>query len=580
MDLATLMIALVASPPAHCHPHMRSSILVVAAAILITACSSKEGSQSGGPSGDATGGTMIYAAPSEPLDLFPPFVGDLVGRIVQDLVYERLAEIGPDMVTVGDKGFTPLLAKSWAWAPDSLSIAFALDPHARWHDEKPVTANDVRYSFKVFTDPKVGSSTAPLLSNIDSVSARDSLTPVVWFKKRTPEQFYDIAYQLLIMPEHVFGSIPAEQLHTSEITRRPVGTGRFRFAKWDPGVRFELIADTMNYHGRAKLDRLIITPADPAAGATQVLSGQADFMDTFPFDQAPKLDSNAFARPIFQVQGTYAFLAMNKYAPKSSTTANAIFSDSRVRRALSMSVDRAGMLQNVFHGKGRIGHGPFPTVAWYGDSTLRVPPYDTVAAKALLDSAGWRVGPNGIRTKNGRALRFTMLVPTSSAQRTRYSVLLQDQFRKVGAQADLDRLDPGAMRDRVQSYDYDAVITAYHPDPSPSGARQYWSTAGIGATGQNTLRYSNRAVDALLDSVSSALDPATMKTYASRAFQKIIDDAPAIWLYDFVVVSGINRRITLPPLRTDEWWANLADWTIPPDKRIERDRIGLTPRKR
>lgn len=563
------------SPPAP--SHMRSSLVVVAAALLVTACSSKEGSQAGG--GGATGGTIIYAAPSDPLDLFPPYVGDLVGRIVQDLVYERLAEIGPDMVTVGDKGFTPLLAKSWAWAPDSLSIAFSLDPRARWHDGKPVTASDVRYSFKIFTDPKVGSSTAPLLSNIDSISARDSLTPVVWFKKRTPEQFYDIAYQLLIMPEHVFGSIPAEQLRTSEITRRPIGTGRFRFAKWEPGVKFELVADTANYHGRAKLDRVIITPAAPAAGATQVLSGQADFIDTFPFDQAPKLDSSAIARPIFQVQGTYAFLALNQFAPKSSTAANAIFSDSRVRRALSMSVDRAGMLQNVFHGKGRLGHGPFPTVAWYGDSTLRVPPYDTVAARALLDSAGWRVGPNGIRVKNGRALRFTMLVPTSSAQRTRYSVLLQGQFQKVGAQAVLDQLDPAAMRDRVQSYDYDAVIIAYHPDPSPSGAKQYWATSGIGPTGQNALRYSNRAVDALLDSVSSALDPATMKTYASRAFQKIIDEAPAIWLYDYVVVSGVNRRITVPPLRTDEWWVGVADWTIPPDKRIARDQIGLTPAK-
>jgi ABC-type transport system substrate-binding protein len=93
------------------------------------------------------------------------------------------------------------------------------------------------------------------------------------------------------------------------------------------------------------------------------------------------------------------------------------------------------------------------------------------------------------------------------------------------------------------------------------------------------LRYSNRAVDALLDSVSSALDPATMKTYASRAFQKIIDEAPAIWLYDYVVVSGVNRRITVPPLRTDEWWVGVADWTIPPDKRIARDQIGLTPAK-
>lgn len=557
---------------------MRSIFVVIAAAALVTACSSKEGSQPAGATG-ATGGTLIYAAPADPVDVFPPYVADLVGRIVQDLVYERLAEMGPESQTIGDKGFVPLLAKSWTWAPDSLSIAFSIDPRARWHDGKPVTANDVRYSFKVFTDPKVGSPSAALLTNLDSVSVRDSLTPVVWFKKRTPEQFYDVAYQLVIVPEHVYGSIPADQLRTSEITRRPVGTGRFRFVKWEAGTRLELIADTSNYHGRPKLDRVIMTPVAPATGGTQILSGQADFMEVFPLDQASKLDSSTIARPIAQTQGAYAFMAMNQFDPKSKKSANAVLSDRRVRRALSMSVDRVAMLQNVFGDKGRIGHGPFPMVASYGDSTLRVPPYDTVAAKALLDSAGWRVGGGGIRMKNGRPLRFTLLISAASLQRQRYGVLLQGQLKKVGVQVDLDQLDPAAMQTRVQSYDFDAVITAYHPDPSPSGAKQYWSTAGIGAAGQNLLRYSNPAVDALLDSVSSSFDPAKMKSYASRAFQTVIDDAPAIWLYDYVVVSAVNRRITVPPLRTDEWWANLAEWSIPTDKRLDRDQIGLTPAK-
>ena len=74
-----------------------------------------------------------------------------------------------------------------------------------------MTAADVRYSVKVFTDPKAASPVAPLLSNVDSVSVKDSLTAVVWFKKRTPEQFYDVAYQLFIVPEHVYGSVPVDQ---------------------------------------------------------------------------------------------------------------------------------------------------------------------------------------------------------------------------------------------------------------------------------------------------------------------------------------------------------------------------------
>jgi peptide/nickel transport system substrate-binding protein len=575
MDLATMMISLVSSPPAHCPPIMRSSILVVAAAILVTTCTSKEGSQSTNP----TGGTIIIDAPADAIDLFPPYVGDQVGRLVQDLVFERLAEIGPNLLTVGDKSFTPLLAKSWTWAPDSLSIAFSLDPAARWHDGKPVTASDVRYSFKIFVDPKVGSPTAPLLTNIDSISVRDSLTPVVWFKKHTPEQFYDVAYQLVIMPEHVYGSIPLEQLHTSEVTRKPVGTGRFRFVRWDAGTRIELLADTANYRGRAKLDRVIITPLNPQAAAAQLMSGQADVMQSFPIDQVSKLDSSKVARPVTLAQLQYAFMGMNLFDPKTSKNAHPIFSDSRVRRALSMSVDRVGMLRNVFGDKGLLSHGPFPMSAPFGDSTLRLPPFDTLAAKALLDSAGWRVGAGGVRVKNGRPLRFSLLVPTPSSPRVSYSVLLQEQFRRIGAQVDLDQVDGKTFIERQHAYAFDAILGGFSTDPSPSGSKQNWSTAGIGRAGQNSLRYSNRTVDALLDSATSAFDPARMKASASRAYQKIVDDAPAIWLYDVILVAALNRRIMTAPMRSDEWWANLADWSIPPDKRIDRDQIGLTPTK-
>ena len=168
-------------------------------------------------------GTMIIAQPVVGGVGFPPLVEDNGGKLVQDLVFDRLAEISDDLRTIGDGGFTPRLAQKWAWAPDSLSIAFSIDPRARWHDGKPVTAADVRYTFRVFTDSVVGSSTAPTLQNIDSVSVRDSLTAVVWFKKRTPEQFYDVAYQLPIVPEHAYGGIAPKDLRTSDAVRRPIG---------------------------------------------------------------------------------------------------------------------------------------------------------------------------------------------------------------------------------------------------------------------------------------------------------------------------------------------------------------------
>ncbi len=555
---------------------MRTPILSLIAISLLAGCSAD--SKSGRDS--RTGGTFIFAAPNDPIDVFPAFVGDATGALVADLVFDHLADIGVDLKTYGDKGFSPRLAKSWSWAPDSLSITFSLDPRARWHDGKPVTASDVRYSLKLFTDPKAGSPAAPLLLNIDSVSVKDSLTPVFWFKKHTPEQFYDVAYQLYIVPEHVYGAIPLDSLRMSSAARQPVGSGPFRFVQWQPDVRLELVADTGNYHGRPHFDRVLVIPnAEPAARKTQVLTGEADYMANFPADQLATLDSSPVARTLYVPTLQYMFMGMNRYVPKSNLRPHPIFSDVRVRRALSMSVDRTSMLHNVFGDKGLMAYGPFPMSLAAADSTLRLPHYDTAAAEALLDSAGWRRGANGVRVKFGNPLHFRLLVPTTSVPRTKYAQLLQEQFRLVGVDMEIEAVDPKVFGARIQAGgkapDFDAYVNSFGTDPSPSGMRQNWGTAGIGPQGQNALLYSNAKFDALVDSMSSSFDTVKAKQYASRAFQQIVDDAPAIWLYDIRGIDAVHRRITPGPLRADGWWKTLDQWSIAPDKQIDRDRIGL-----
>lgn len=555
---------------------MRKILLSLLPIALSAACTSKEGPISSA----ATGGTLIFVSPGDATDLFPAFIGDQNGLVVSDLVFDHLADISNDLVTAGDKTFTPRLAKSWTWAPDSLSITFSLDPRARWHDGRPVTASDVRYSLRLFTDPGAATPVAPLLSNVDSASVKDSLTVTFWFKRHTPEQFYDVAYQIYVVPEHVYGAVPFDRLRTSDLTRTPIGSGQFRFVRWDPDVRIELVADTANYHGRPLIDRFVITPvAEPAVMRTQILTEQADIMQAYPVDQLGQLDSSkvarAFATPVLQ----YVYMGMNLYARRSNNQAHPIFGDVRVRRAISMGMDRMAMLTNVFGGKGQIAHGPFPMSLSAADSTVKLPPFDTTWAAALLDSAGWRRGANGMRSKLGTPMRFSLMYPTTSVPRKAYAVLIQDQLHRLGIQADITPVDNkvfiGAVQPGNRAGDFDAVINSFSTDPSPSGTKQAWGTAGIGPEGQNSLHYSNTKVDAFLDSMSRSFEPAKVKNYASRAFQQIADDAPAVWLYDLVGVNAVNRRVTLGPLRADGWWHSLAVWSIPPEKRIDRDRIGL-----
>jgi len=559
---------------------MRSSILAFVSLALLTACAG-EGPKESGP----TGGTFIFAAPGDPVDVFPPFVTETSGGFVVDQVFDHLADISLDLKTLGDRAFTPRLAKSWTWAPDSLSITFSLDPRARWHDGKPVTAADVRYSVRVFTDPKAASPVASLLTNVDSASVKDSLTAVVWFKRHTPEQFYDIAYQLYVVPEHVYGSIPFDSLRVSAAARTPIGSGQFRFVQWKRQVRLELDADTANYHGRPGFDRVIMVPiTDPATRRTQVLTGQADYTQNFAVDLLSQLDSSKVARSLYVPALQYAFMGFNLYAPKSNGQAHPLFGDVRVRRALSMALDRAAMLRSVWGEKGLPAHGPFPMTLSAADSTLKLPPYDTAAAGALLDSAGWVRGPDKMRSKHGVPMRFRLMYPSPSTPRRQYAVFIQDQLGRLGVRVDLESVDTQEFTAAIQpgksAGNFDAILHGFGTDPSPTGMRQNWGTIGIGPQGQNFLHYSNAKVDALVDSMSVTTDPAKVKQYASRAFQQIIADAPAVWLYDLPEFDAVNRRITVGPLRADYWWRTLAQWSIPPDKRIARDSIGLnsTPR--
>lgn len=544
-------------------------------AFVLSGCTGSE------PTGRATGdvgGTMVVAIPGDVGTLLPGLVVSMGDRELTDLLYDRLAEIGDDLNTLGDKGFTPRLAERWDWAPDSLSITFHLNPKARWHDGQPVRASDVRYSLNLVKDPAFGSPAAVYVTNIDSVAVRDSVTAVAWFRKHTPEEFYDLAYQIPIVPQHILGNTPAAQLKTADVARRGIGSGQFRLVRWEPGQRLELVADTANYRGRAKLDRIIFVPTpDFNSALTRFMAGDADLFDQLRPENIAKLAGDTIRRAVRYPNLQYATLAFNLVDPKQPTQPHPIFGERAVRRALTMALDRAAMLKNVFDTLGLPLHGPFPSSIAVADTTLPQIPFDTVAARALLDSAGWVAGPDGIRVKNGRRLSFGLMSPSSSASRHQYAVLLQAALKKVGADVRLEETDFATFVAKQNTHTFDTEISLFATDPSVSGFKQTWSTAGISKDGSNFTAYSSPTVDALLDSATATFDPARTRAYARRAFETIIEDAPAVWLYQPPTVMGLAKRIHTSPMRADEYWAHMAEWSIPADQRIERDRIGLKP---
>ncbi len=525
-----------------------------------------------------TGGTLVISTAADADFLLPPLVDGVAARQVTDLLFDHLAEIGNELNTVGDAGFRPRLAERWEWSADSLSIAFHLDPDARWHDGTPVRAADVAFTHDFYRDPAVASPTAPLIRNIDSVSVRDSLTAVVHFATRMPEQFFNVAYQLHVLPSHLLRNVDRAQIRSAPIVRNPVGSGRFRFARWVPGQVVEVVADTANYRGRPGLDRVIWSVApDPTAATTRLFAGEADLYEILRPEAITELRTHDHLKVVPYPSLAYGFMLFNMRDPQRTARPHPILGDVAMRRALSMAVDRERMVRNVFDSLASVGSGPFARAISTADTTIRQIPYDTVGARRLLDSLGWRdANGDGVREKNGRPLEISILVPSSSKPRVSFAVLIQEQLARVGVKANIEQLEFVPFLERQRAKQFDAAIVALSSDPSPSGIRQHWGTPAPGeASGTNGGSYSNPTVDALIDSALTTMDFATEKAYFKRAYQAVVDDAPAIWLYDPKLAAGMHKRLQPQGMRADGWHANIAEWTIPADQRIDRDRIGL-----
>jgi ABC-type transport system substrate-binding protein len=155
------------------------------------------------------------------------------------------------------------------------------------------------------------------------------------------------------------------------------------------------------------------------------------------------------------------------------------------------------------------------------------------------------------------------------------AVQIQAQLRAQGIRVDLEPMESNAMGAREDAHKFDAALGDWHMGASPDGTRQAWSTSGIGKEGVNYGSYSNPLFDSQLDSALEA-PPERARGAFTAAYTTINKDAPAVWLYEPKTVLGIDRRIKIPWLRPDAWWADLGEWYIPAAERISRDRLLLS----
>lgn len=528
---------------------------------------------------EARARTLVAAATAEPRSLLPLYAVDLVEGQLCDLLYQRLAVPTSGFSTVGDRDYRPALATAWTWGPDSQSVRFTLDTSARWHDGRRVTSRDVRFTFDLLRDSAALLPRARIPDVVDSVTTPDPHTAVVWARRRSPTLFHGLTYAAHVLPAHQLEAIPRAALATHMRNRHPVGSGPFRLARWVAGSHLELdrVGPTSRLpggpDGGAPAARVVlrVLPGYEAA-RTALLAGDVDVFAALRPQDVPAVARVPRLATLRLSGFSYAMLQFNLRArPVTSdgvrgvrgrrAVPHPVFGDVRVRRALAMSVDRRGMVGNLLADGGAVSVGPTTRALGTADTSAPDLPYDPSAAGRLLDAAGWRAADGGVRWRAGRRLAFSILVPASSGTRAAAAVLLQQMFARIGAAVDVRRTDHASMVNDLERGDFDAALNALSVDPDPADVRNAWGTrAARTGAGFNYGGYASARTDALLDSAAGSWDARTARAWYRQAYRAIVEDAPAIFLYEPIGLVAYDARWRPAGVRADAWWAGLAEW--------------------
>jgi peptide/nickel transport system substrate-binding protein len=488
---------------------------------------------------------------------------------VADHLFLRLANLGPGLVTAGDRGFVPMLARSWS-RRDSVTLVFELDPRARWHDGAPVTSRDVVFAFARARDPAIAPKLATLTQHIAAVEADGDHRVIIRFTHSYAEQLYDATFHVAPIPAHLLARLPPEEVARSPFVEHPVGDGPYRWVRRMPGEFLELAADTTFFLGRPGIDRVIIRSASDAdARLNLLLSGQADAMDNVPppISNLQRVAADQDVRLVPVPSPTIGFLLFNERARRDSTRPHPILADPDVRRALVLALDRPLLVRAVLGEYGEIPFGPASPVLWIRHGAGTPVKQDRAAATRLLAERGWADHDrDGVLDRNGVPLALALNYPASSAIRKTMAQLIQEQYRQVGVRVDLAQSEFPVYLERRDAGDFDIDFSSTTQDPSPSGLTQSWTCAG----GTNRAHYCDPAVDTLITrAVASQGDT---RTLWRQVLQRIEQDAPAAFVYAPTYVYAVNRRYRDVTIRPESSWISLWRWSV--GSAVSRNQAG------
>lgn len=504
------------------------------------------------------GGDVIQVFTSDITMVNPLIAQDIASSNITGLIYETLVTVHPT-----DGTLIPGLADWWELGSDGLRHRFHIDDRATWHDGQPVTADDVIMTFSTALDESGFSPTRGTLDRaMASFEKIDDKTVEFVSRQKSATFINDTAAYLRVMPAHIWGDIPPAEWNGDEGTTgqdpaRVIGSGPFTFTEWVTGQNV-IVSKNENYWDSDRtpnIDRYIYNIVAESTSALQSLETGAADITGVSSALAPDFFSN---NPNFNIheydRSHVAYYCLN--LDEAHTT---LFSDKRVRQAMLYALDRDLIVEEIYQGFAVRADGPQPPLspAYAPEEIEHIYLYDPDTANALLDEAGWEMGDDGIRVKDGKPFEFEFTYEQDSATYGQLIPYMQEQWKAVGLQMEALAMPFAAQQEMYNTRTYDAGLTGITLNTVGNQGTLFRSDS-MYPDGYNETAYVNPEYDRLDDLQRRELDPERRREILIELSNIVAEDLP---ISPTVFASGLTA--SSPRLHNYHPSGFSARWSIP-----------------
>jgi ABC-type transport system substrate-binding protein len=431
-------------------------------------------------------------------------------------------------------------------------ITFYVRKGVEWHDGKPLTAEDVKFTYQAIVDPKNASPRASSFDPIKSVDVVDPLTARVTYKQLYAPAIIDWA--MGIIPKHLLDDaalaremnerkLPPEERKTFSIrnsifNRRPVGTGPYKLAEWLPDQYTRLTRSERYWDRKPEYQELFfrVIP-DYLTMELEFGAGALDMYDALPH-QAERYRKDERYQVLSSNEGVFSYIGYNMRREP--------FKDLRVRRALGMAIDVNAIIKYVLSGEGKRATGPYYSNTPYNDPDVKPLPYDPQAALALLAEAGWKKNAQGLLEKDGKPMEFTLVTNNGNVARKAIMTIAQEAWRKLGINCKVQAFEWTVfLEDFVHNDNFDAIVLGWVGGDINPDKYQIWHSSQTDPYELNYCGFKNARVDELISKIRETYDSEETIRLARELHRIIADQQPYTFLYEPLKPIVLDKRIAL-----------------------------------